>query len=152
MLWSAAVLSLWKCHFDEIFITDCIGICHSDNFQRSLKFDQTMTFLFPPLQHCWMHSSDQGLSWGWRCSSRSANRRCFNYIWVINNCLAYWGVSHIRDYTAFALFFISWHRHSTGSCNLSSWKTGPPILHSQYYAADDTAMQRAMPSAAIVLT
>ena len=37
----------------------------------------------------------QVLSWGWRCSWSSADRRCSNYIWVINN-LTHWGrVTHI---------------------------------------------------------
>ena len=30
------------------------------------------------------------LSWEWRCSWSSADRRCSNYIWVINNFIAYW--------------------------------------------------------------
>ena len=29
------------------------------------------------------------LSWEWRCSWSSVNRRCSNYIWVINNLVAY---------------------------------------------------------------
>ena len=31
----------------------------------------------------------QVLIWEWRCSWSSANRRCSNYIWVINNFIAY---------------------------------------------------------------
>ena len=31
----------------------------------------------------------QVLSWEWRCSWSSADRRCSNYIWVINNFIAY---------------------------------------------------------------
>ena len=30
-----------------------------------------------------------GISWEWRCSWSSADRRCSNYIWVINNFIAY---------------------------------------------------------------
>ena len=37
---------------------------------------------------CPMHWS-QVLSWEWRCSWSSADRRCSNYIWVINNFIAY---------------------------------------------------------------
>ena len=29
------------------------------------------------------------VSWEWRCSWSSADRRCSNYIWVINNSIAY---------------------------------------------------------------
>ena len=32
----------------------------------------------------------------WRCSWSSADRRCSNYIWVINNFIAYQGASYIR--------------------------------------------------------
>ena len=46
---------------------------------------------------CPIHWS-QVLSWEWRCSWSSADRRCFNCIWVINNFIAYWGASsYIRD-------------------------------------------------------
>ena len=33
----------------------------------------------------------------WRCSWSNADRRCSNYIWVINNFIANWGVTYIRD-------------------------------------------------------
>ena len=33
------------------------------------------------------------LSWEWRCSWSSADRRCSDYIWVINNLIAYWSAS-----------------------------------------------------------
>ena len=39
----------------------------------------------------------QVLSREWRCSWSSADRRCSNYIWVINNLDAYLGASYIRD-------------------------------------------------------
>ena len=41
------------------------------------------------------------LSREWRCSWSSADRRCSNYIWVIDNFIAYWGASYIRDFTVF---------------------------------------------------
>ena len=37
------------------------------------------------------------LSWEWRCSWSSADRRCSNYIWVINNLIAHKSVFYIRD-------------------------------------------------------
>ena len=40
----------------------------------------------------------------WRCSWSSDDRRCSNYIWVINNLIAYLGASYIRVLTA-----ILWH-------------------------------------------
>ena len=39
----------------------------------------------------------RALSWEWRFSWSSANRRCSNYIWVFNNFIAYFGAPYIRD-------------------------------------------------------
>ena len=41
-------------------------------------------------------SWSQMLSREWRCSWSSADRRCSNYIWVIDNFIAYQGASYIR--------------------------------------------------------
>ena len=43
-----------------------------------------------------LHNS-QVFSGEWRCSWSSAERRCSNYIWVINNFIAYSSASYIRD-------------------------------------------------------
>ena len=48
-----------------------------------------------PLRIYWSHV----LSGEWRCSWSSADRRCSNYIWVINNLIAYESVPYIRDLT-----------------------------------------------------
>ena len=47
---------------------------------------------------CPIHWS-QVLSLEWRCSWSSADRRCSNYIWVINNFITYQGTSYIRGFT-----------------------------------------------------
>ena len=49
------------------------------------------------------------LSQLWRCSWSSADRRCSNYIWVINNSIAYKGVTYTRGFTVvvFQNIFIS---------------------------------------------
>ena len=47
---------------------------------------------------CPIHWS-QVLSWERRCSWSSADRRCSNYIWVINNYIAYSGATYIRGFT-----------------------------------------------------
>ena len=44
---------------------------------------------------CPFHLS-QVLSREWRCSWSSADRWCSNYIWVINNFIAYYGATYIR--------------------------------------------------------
>ena len=41
----------------------------------------------------------QILSGEWRCSWSSADRRCSNYIWVINNLIACQSASYIKDLT-----------------------------------------------------
>ena len=46
----------------------------------------------------------QLLSWKWRCSWSSADRRCSNYIWVINNFIAYRGATYIRGFTLVASY------------------------------------------------
>ena len=35
----------------------------------------------------------------WRCSWSSADKRCSNYIWVIDNFIVYWGAAYIRGFT-----------------------------------------------------
>ena len=59
------------------------------------------------------------LSREWRSSWSSADRRCSNYIWVINYSIAYQGVVHIRGLTVFLMFYI-------GHCNvvLTHWCRG----------------------------
>ena len=46
---------------------------------------------------CTSHWS-QVLSREWKCSWSSADRRCSNYIWVVNNFIACRGVSYIRGF------------------------------------------------------
>ena len=41
----------------------------------------------------------QALSREWGYSWSSADRRCSNYIWVINSFIAYWGATYIRGLT-----------------------------------------------------
>ena len=45
---------------------------------------------------------NQVLSHEWRYSWGSADRRCSNYIWVINNCITYQRTSYIRGLTVIA--------------------------------------------------
>ena len=52
---------------------------------------------------CPIHWSQMS-SWEWRCSWSSADRRCSNYIWVINNFIAYQGASYIRDFTVIVFY------------------------------------------------
>ena len=48
------------------------------------------------------------LSWEWRCSWSSADRRCSNYICVINNLVSHKGASNIRD--LMVAIFSAWCR------------------------------------------
>ena len=43
----------------------------------------------------------------WRCGWSSADRRCSNYIWVIDNFIVYLGASYIRGFTVYAVVFLS---------------------------------------------
>ena len=54
---------------------------------------------------------NQVLRWEWRCSWSSADRRCSNYIWVINNFIAYYGASYIRELTVcmYIAELSTWH-------------------------------------------
>ena len=45
----------------------------------------------------------QVLSREWKCSWSSAERRCSNYIWVVDNSIAYKGSSYMRDFMVFQL-------------------------------------------------
>ena len=70
----------------------------------------------------------QVLSLEWRYSWSSADRRCSNYIWVINNFIVYKGAIYIRDLKANTLVTIVWRisqiitipllLHVSMSCNL----------------------------------
>ena len=52
----------------------------------------------------------QVLSREWRCSWNSANRRCSNHIWVINNFISYWGATYIRGLMVFTKYlFKTWN-------------------------------------------
>ena len=61
------------------------------------------------------------LSREWRCSWSSADRRCSNYIWVINNLIAYLSASYIRDLTVRGVF--------TCAGNGRRWSSGIMWIH-----------------------
>ena len=60
---------------------------------------------------CAMYWS-QVLSGEWRCSWSSAERRRSNYIWVINNLIAYQGAAYISDLTVISYTSLPWLRQS----------------------------------------
>ena len=49
------------------------------------------------------------LSWEWRCSWSSADRRCSYYIWVINNFITHKGATYIWDLTVCYYHAIPFH-------------------------------------------
>ena len=57
---------------------------------------QTYMLLIPSCSCLSSIHWSQVLSREWRCSWSSADRRCSNYIWVINNFIACYDVSHFR--------------------------------------------------------
>ena len=54
-----------------------------------------ISFCSCPCSVHWSHV----LSREWRCSWSSPDRRCSNYIWVIDNFIAYLGATNIRGFT-----------------------------------------------------
>ena len=90
---------------------------------------------------CPIHWS-QVLSWQWRCSWSSADRRCSNYIWVINNFSAYKGASYIRDFTVFVY----------QACPPCSIMKDPGVSAECYLIMLETAGISHQPSATAVLT
>ena len=50
----------------------------------------------------------------WRCSWSSADRRCSNYIWVIDNFIVYQGASYIRGFTVLGPHARAWSCRSLG--------------------------------------
>ena len=71
-----------------------------------------MVFLSSYSCLCPIHWS-QVLSQEWRFSWSSADRRCSNYIWVINNFIAYKGASYI---TCLMIRFHWWLFQGPGPC------------------------------------
>ena len=59
----------------------------------------------------------QVLSREWRCSWSSADRRCSNYIWVIDNLITHQGAAYIRDLTVCLLWFCL----APGHCPNQHW-------------------------------
>ena len=62
----------------------------------------------------------QVFSGEWRCSWSSADRRCSNYIWVINNLIAYWNASYIRDLTVASFISVSYESFGD-TCQIRAW-------------------------------
>ena len=77
---------------------------------------------------CPIHWS-QVLSREWRCSWNSADRRCSNYIWMIDNLIAYKGASYIRDLTVVLYRVGSW-AEIISRCSAPLWGhlNGLPII------------------------
>ena len=62
-----------------------------------------------PIKHSQVSSRE------WRCSWSSADKRCSNYIWVIDNFIAYWGTTYIRELTVkltFEMLTVHGQQHS----------------------------------------
>ena len=71
------------------FVQYIYNFTYSQTSNISAPTPQTYMFLAPPCSClCSIHWS-QVLSWEWICSSNSADRRCSNYIWVINKFIVY---------------------------------------------------------------
>ena len=58
----------------------------------------------------------QVLNRSWRRSWSSADRRCSNYIWMIDKFIAYLGLSYIRDLTVYLILLTQGHPNSFQTC------------------------------------
>ena len=72
---------------------------------------------------CPIHWS-QVLGREWRCCWSSADRRCSNYIWLINNFIAYWGATCIRSFMSAWTLTV---KLISGECHRSS------LMRSQHW-------------------
>ena len=66
---------------------------------------------------CWINWS-QVSSREWRCSWSGADRRCSNYIWVINNFIAHQGATYIRGLTVVTTMRHMTHTSPFNLCNI----------------------------------
>ena len=78
---------------------------------------------------CPIHWS-QVLSREWKCSWSSADRRCSNYIWVINNFIAYEGATYIRCLTV----CIPSHDHAM-TCQFWTWMALAEVTTTAWFGA-----------------
>ena len=83
----------------------------------------------------------QELSWEWRCSWSSADRRCSIYIWVINNLVVYESAPYIRDLTyicqlghnCFRYWLVVWSKAYHYLLLIRLWETKVGDLFEQNY-------------------
>ena len=68
------------------------------------------------------------LSREWRCSWSSADRRCSNYIWVIDNLIAYLGAACIRGFTVSDQLYFTAPHANTAKLAPSSTPSGNTSL------------------------
>ena len=91
------IYNLWLARYRQVSNVRCTKLQH-------LKDSRTVLYSHGCL--CRIPWS-QMLSQEWRCSWSSANRRCSNYIWVIDNFIAYWGTFCIGGFTVYAVLVVT---------------------------------------------
>ena len=106
-------------------------MCHQISNIRCAKYHNlNISHLFLVLQvslsNLWSHV----LSRESRCSWSSANRRCSNYIWVINNAIEYKGLSYVKYLTA---ILHQWSLVMTysGFIDWCMWYVMSPTMHNR---------------------
>ena len=78
-----------------------VHIREISNIQRTKPKNLNVSRLVVQLSLC--NLLKPGVKLKWRCRWSSANRRCSNYIWVINNYIAHYGATYIRGLTVCSL-------------------------------------------------
>ena len=75
---------------------------------------------------CPIHWS-QVLSWSLRCSWSSADRRCSNYVWVINNFIPCSGASYIRGFRVVTMRHVTLVASAISLSHYNSYEDQAPI-------------------------
>ena len=100
MAWSCTKLSRYLNQWCMIQYSSSgvFNCCQTSNIRHTNSLKLKCFWIRLAVVFCPIHWS-QVLSREWRCSWSSAERRCSNYIWMINNFIASQGVTYIRGLT-----------------------------------------------------
>ena len=128
--------------YHHVYGTCCMPYCcHTSNISHTYS-PNLMFLILSGSCFCPIHWS-QVLSWEWRCSWSSADRRCSNYIWVIDHFIAYQvtiymigltvcSLLYCKNYKSIQVMFlyIPWWCHDvqTLSASLTLCERNPPVI------------------------
>ena len=104
--------------FRDFTTWQVLGYCKTS----SISHTNSQMFLISSYSCLYPIHWSQVLSQVWRCGWSSADRRCSNYIWVINNFIAYYGATYITGFTVITpTLAICWHAPSYRQIPFTNW-------------------------------